>query len=52
VKEFANQADTLGDKAIILFGWAIGARVGEIFETQYTDRPLLWKDLEFWQDKI
>lgn len=52
VKEVANQADTLRDKAIILFGWATGARVGEIFETQYNDRALLWKDLEFRQDKI
>jgi integrase len=52
VKKVANQADNLRDKAIILFCWATGARVGEIFETQYNDDPLTWKDLEFREDKI
>lgn len=52
IKKVANQADNLRDKAIILFGWATGARVGEIFKTQYNDEPLTWRDLEFREDKI
>lgn len=52
VKKVANQADTLRNKAIILFGWATGARVGELFDTEYNDNPLRWKDLEFKEDKI
>lgn len=52
VRKVANHANNLRDKAIILFGWATGARVGEIFKTQYNDRPLLWKDLELKEDKI
>jgi integrase len=52
VKRVSNQADSLRNKAIILFGWATGARVGELFDTEYNDNPLRWKDLEFREDKI
>lgn len=52
VRKVANHANSLRDKAIILFGWATGARVGEIFDTEYSDQPLLWKDLKFHEDKL
>lgn len=52
VKKVANQADTLRNKALILFMWATGARVGEVFDTQYNENPLRWKDLEFREDKV
>lgn len=52
VKVVAKQADNLRDKALILFLWATGARVGEVFITQHNDTPLKWKDLEFKNDKL
>jgi integrase len=52
VKKVANHANTLRDRAIILFGWATGARIGEIFKTQYDDNILTWRDLEFNGDKM
>jgi integrase len=52
VKEVAKHADNLRDRAIILFGWATGARVGEIFTTQHNEEPLTWSDLEFKEDKM
>lgn len=52
VRKVANHTENIRDKAIILFGWATGARVGELFDTDYNDSPLLWEDLEFDSDKI
>lgn len=52
VKKVANHAKTLRDRAIILFSWATGARIGEVFITQDNDTPLKWKDLEFREDKL
>lgn len=52
VREVAEHANSLRDKAIILFGWATGARIGEIFDTSYNDQPLCWKDLQFNGDKL
>ena len=52
VRKVANHANSLRDKAVILLGWASGARVGEIFKTQYNEEPLTWKEITFDEDKI
>lgn len=52
VKKVAKEANSLRDEAVIMFGWATGARVGEIFQTQHDDEPLLWKDLEFDESEL
>jgi hypothetical protein len=35
VRKVVKHANSLRDKAVILVSWSTGARVGEIFETQY-----------------
>jgi integrase len=52
VAEVAEAAESLRDTAIVLFGWATGARVGELFSTQYNENTLKWNDLTFESDKL
>lgn len=52
VRKVANHANSLRDKAVILLGWASGARVGEIFKTQYNEEPLTWSEITFEEDKL
>ncbi|NMI89284.1 tyrosine-type recombinase/integrase [Nanohaloarchaea archaeon] len=52
VKKVAKNTKNLRDKAVILLLWSTGARVGEIFNTQYNDRVLKWQDLTFEDDKL
>lgn len=47
VREIAQEADNLRDKAIILFGWATGHRIGEVYHTQHDSNVLRWRDLKF-----
>jgi integrase len=52
VREVANHANSLRDKIIILFGWATGGRVGEMFETAYDKDPIRWEDITFEGDRL
>ena len=50
VEKVAQAANSLRDRCIILFGWSLGARPGEIFQTKKTHQypePLKWKDIKF-----
>ena len=51
VKEVVKHANSLRDKTIILIGWSTGARIGEIFKTQYDKNVLAWNDITFEEDK-
>ena len=50
IKEVARVPDNLRDRAIILFMFSAGARIGEIFSTQDKPEYLKWKDITFSQD--
>ncbi|MFB6143934.1 MAG: tyrosine-type recombinase/integrase [Candidatus Nanohaloarchaea archaeon] len=52
VKTVAEAADTPRDRALIIFGWATGARIGELVVTQHDDEPLRWKDLKFTEEAL
>ncbi|MFB6244944.1 MAG: tyrosine-type recombinase/integrase [Candidatus Nanohaloarchaea archaeon] len=52
VKKMAQAADNIRDKALIVFGWATGARIGELVVTQHDDEPLTWEDLKFDEDAL
>lgn len=50
VKKASEQTNNLRDRALILFGWATGARIGELGKTpkhQQHPEPLKWKDIKF-----
>lgn len=51
VKDVVKHANSLRDQAVILVGWSTGARIGEIFETQYDKNTLKWEDVTFDEDK-
>lgn len=51
VRKVVNHSNSLRDKAVILIGWASGARIGEIFETNYDKNILKWRDVTFEKDK-
>lgn len=36
IKEIASEANNLKDEALVLFGWAVGARIGELLVTRET----------------
>lgn len=50
IKELAEAANTLRDKAIIIFGFSTGCRIGEIAVTQYDPEPIRWKHIKFKDD--
>jgi integrase/recombinase XerD len=52
VKQVAKNAKNRRDQAIILTLWATGARVGEIFETEYNDKVLTWSNITFEDNKL
>ncbi|MFB6216682.1 MAG: tyrosine-type recombinase/integrase [Candidatus Aenigmatarchaeota archaeon] len=52
VRKVANHANSLRDKALILFGWATGGRVGEMFVTDYDEDPIRWEDITFQEDRM
>jgi predicted RNA-binding Zn-ribbon protein involved in translation (DUF1610 family) len=41
----------LRDQTLIILLWSSGARVGEIFNTEYNDYVLKWKNVNFKDDK-
>lgn len=50
IQKVSEQASSLRDKALIMFGWATGARIGEITKTpekQQYPEPLTWRDIQF-----
>jgi integrase len=50
VQKLAEQADNLRDRALVLFGWATGARIGEIAKTADSHKypgPIKWEDIRF-----
>lgn len=52
VKRVAEHGKCLRDKTLIVILWSTGARVGEIFKTEYSDTVLTWNDVEFKDDKV
>ena len=50
VRKVVKHANSLRDQAVILVGWSTGARVGEIFETNYDKNILTWNDVTFEDD--
>jgi integrase len=51
VRKVGNHAKNLRDKTLIVLLWSTGARVGEIFKTEYSDKVLTWENVEFKGDK-
>ena len=51
VRKVGKHAKCLRDKALIITLWSTGARVGEIFNTEYNDYILKWKNITFKDDK-
>ncbi|MFB6100524.1 MAG: tyrosine-type recombinase/integrase [Candidatus Nanohalobium sp.] len=50
VQSVAEQTNNLRDRALILFGWATGSRIGELSKTpdhQQHPEPIKWKDIKF-----
>jgi len=50
VRQVAEQASSLRDRALVVFGWATGARIGEIAKTQREHKhpePIKWRDIKF-----
>jgi integrase len=50
VQKVAEQANTFRDQALILFGWATGARIGELGKTadhHQHPEPIKWEDIKF-----
>ncbi|WP_414837418.1 hypothetical protein ACK3SF_04045 [Candidatus Nanosalina sp. VS9-1] len=50
VKLVAEQANNIRDRCLILFGWATGARIGEMGKTadhHQHPEPIKWKDIRF-----
>lgn len=50
VQKVAEQADNLRDRALVLFGWATGARIGEMGKTADHHKhpePIKWEDIRF-----
>lgn len=50
VQKVAEQAGNLRDRALILFGWATGARIGEMGKTADHHKhpePIKWEDIRF-----
>lgn len=52
IKKLVNSAKCLRDKALIMFCWASGCRVGEVFKTPDDHAPLKWKHVRFEEDKL
>ncbi|MFB6215592.1 MAG: hypothetical protein ABEJ72_01265, partial [Candidatus Aenigmatarchaeota archaeon] len=50
VRKVAEEANSLRDQALILFGWSTGCRIGEIAVTQYDKEPIRWKHIKFKDD--
>jgi len=52
IKKLVESAKCLRDKALIMFCWASGCRVGEVFQTPDDEKPLKWKHIRFEEDKL
>jgi transposase-like protein len=50
VLEVAKTRDSLRDRCVIIIGWSLGARAGELFYTEKKPSPLKWKDVKFNDD--
>lgn len=50
IKEIASNTTKFRDKCLIVFGWAVGARSGEVFPTPDKPEALKWKDIKFNDD--
>jgi len=51
VRKVVDHAKNLRDKTLIMVLWSTGARVGEIFKTEYNDYVLKWENITFDEDK-
>jgi len=51
VKKVGKHAGNLRDQTLIILLWSSGARVGEMFNTEYNDYVLKWKNVNFKDDK-
>jgi integrase len=47
IRELAESTNNLRNKALILFGWATGTRVGELSKTAKDPDPIRWEDIKF-----
>lgn len=52
IKKLVDAAKSLRDKALIMFCWASGCRVGEVFRTPDDQEPLRWKHVRFEEDLL
>ncbi len=51
VRKVGKHAKNLRDQTLIVILWSSGARVGEMFKTEYNDYILKWKKITFSDDK-
>ena len=51
VRKAWKHAKNLRDQTLIIILWSTGARVGEIFNTEYNDYILTWDNITFQEDK-
>jgi len=55
IRKFSAQANNLRDKAFIMFGWATGARIGELLYTQESHKypeGIKWRDIRFDENEM
>jgi len=55
IREIASQSNNLRDKTLIMFGWATGARIGELLYTRETHKypeGIKWRDIRFKGDEM
>jgi site-specific recombinase XerD len=52
VRKVGKHAQNLRDQTLILLLWSTGARVGEMFKTEYNDYVLRWNNITFQEDKV
>lgn len=55
IREIASQANNQRDEALVLFGWAVGARIGELLYTRETHKypeGIKWRDIRFKGDEM
>ncbi|NMJ77106.1 tyrosine-type recombinase/integrase [Nanohaloarchaea archaeon] len=51
VRKVGKHAKNLRNQTLMVFLWSSGARVGEMFNTEYNDYVLKWKNVTFKDDK-
>lgn len=52
IKEICQATNSLVEKAVILFAWSTGCRVGEVWVTDEKPEPLRWENINFRDDDM